>query len=93
MHNQKTNVLPCNFQNGDYVLVRRATGGGHKLRYLWVGPFRIKGAKSTHVFEIEDLVRGKRELAHFRRMLLYRADMDGKEVDPTLLKYAEHSVT
>ncbi len=45
------------------------------------------------VFEVEDLIKKKREVVHAQRLLLYRADCDGKEVGNELPQYAEHSET
>ena len=40
------------------------------------------------VYEVEHLISGRKERSHARRLLLYRADMDGKEVASELLRYA-----
>ena len=42
---------------------------------------------------VVDIIHGKREVVHARRLLLYRADMDGKPVDERLLRAAEHTDT
>lgn len=93
-HNAKTNVLPANFTVGDFVLVRRAQKcKGHKLQFLWRGPRRITTAINKWVFEVQGLVDKKREVVHARRLLWYRADRDGFEVDPAVVEYATHSET
>ena len=92
-HNRRTNVQPVNLQKGDFVLVQRATKKGHKLSLMWLGPRRIVDVKSELVYEVEDIIHGKREVVHARRLLLYRADMDGKPVDERLLRAAEHADT
>ena len=71
--------------------MRRAQPGGYKLRFVWTGPRRITNVRSDWVFEVENILSGKKEVVHARRLILYRADMDGKEVLPALLKAAEHS--
>lgn len=46
-HNAKTNVLPANFGEGDFVLVRRAQKNkGHELPFLWKAPRGIVRALS-----------------------------------------------
>lgn len=92
-HNLKTNIQPINFTIGDFVLVRRAQDKGHKLSFKWLGPRRIKECKSPLVFVVENLLTGKQETVHARRLLLYRSNMDGVEVEPALLKVSEHSET
>ena len=89
-HNRKTNVQPVNFHEGDFVLVRRPTAKGHKLQFKWVGPRRVVRTVSDLVFEVEDIITRKKEIVHARRLLLYRCDMDGSEVDPELLKTVKH---
>ena len=79
-HNRKTNVQPVNYTIGDFVLVRRSNTGRHKLAFVWQGPQRVTAAKSELVYEVESLVSGKVEIVHARRLRLYRAGMDGKEV-------------
>lgn len=65
--------------------------GTHKYSMKWKGPGRIVSCKSDMVFEINYLISKKRIKVHARRMLLYRADMDGTEVEPKPLKQAEFS--
>ena len=90
-HNNITQVTTESFQIGDFVLVRCPSKRGHKLRFHWRGPRRVVQTKSAWVYQVEDLTRGKREAVHVRRMILYRADMDGIEVDSALFKAAKHS--
>lgn len=90
-HNRKTNVRPVNFNEGDFVLVRRAVTKGHKLQFIWTGPRRIVSVHSDLVYEVEDLLDSKRSTVHARRLQLYRADMDGKAVNPKLQRAAEHA--
>lgn len=92
-HNAKTNVQAANFGKGDFVLVRRAQRKGHKLQFVWRGPRRVTEVKSAWVCEVEDLIHRKRETVHARRLVFYRAGLEDKEVDPILLRYAEHSET
>ena len=42
---------------------------------------------------MENIITKETETVHARRLLLYRADLDGKVPDDELLKYAEHSET
>jgi len=71
------------------VLVRCAQNKGHRLKFQWTGPRRVITVKSDLVFEVENLADGKRETVHARRLQLYRADLDGEEVDPNLQRAAE----
>ena len=93
LHNRKTNVRSINLQVGDFVLVRKAKSSGHKLDFTWRGPRRVTECRSDSVYEVENLLSGKREIVHSRRLMLYRAYMDGKPVDEALLRAAEHSET
>lgn len=43
------------------------------------------------VYTVENILTSKREKAHVRRMLLYRADLDGATVEPRLLRASEHN--
>lgn len=63
------------------------------LQFKWLGPRRVVDAKTEWVFVVKDLITEKLETVHASRLLLYRADMDGKPVDPALLEVAEHSTT
>lgn len=78
--NRKTNIPACNYHTGDFALVFRDNRRGYKRFYEWVGPMRVVSAKSAHVFEIEDLVLRRREVANGLRFLLYLSYMDGKSV-------------
>ena len=89
-HNRKTNVVACNFEVGDFVLVRRSKPGGHKLQFAWQGPRRIVDIKSPWVYEVQDLIEGKSAIVHATRLLKYRGDIDGREVSPKLLRAAQH---
>ena len=87
-HNEKTNVLPANFEVGDFVLVRRAQSKSHNLSFKWRGPRRICGVRSPFVFEVRDLVENKTELVHALRLLWYQVELEDKEVGKELLPYA-----
>lgn len=90
-HNKRCGVKPVNFGKGDFVLVRRAQKKGHKLAFRWRGPRRVVDVRGDLVFEVESLVDKARENVHARRLLLYRADLDGASVDESLIDYAEHT--
>ena len=90
-HNSMTNIQPVNFTKGDFVLLRKCGKTGHKLSFKWVGPRRVTKCKSELVYEVENICTGAIEVAHARRLRLYRADMDGKEIRPELLRAAEHT--
>lgn len=84
---------PPDFSVGDFALLRRAGNCGHKLSFVWTGPRRVVNAKSYHVFTVENLVSGKREVKHTRRLQQNRADMDCKPVVQQLLHAAKHNET
>ena len=91
-HNMNTNVLPANFQIGDFVLVREAqVSKGHKMQFLWKGPRKVTRAVSKWVFEVEGLIGQKRELVHARRLIRYRADRENRELSPDLVAHVIHS--
>ncbi len=79
-----------NFHEGDFVLVRKMRGIESKLRFKWVGPRRVLEEKSPSVYVLENLLTKEREVAHSRRIQLYRSDMEGIEADTALLKSMEH---
>lgn len=92
-HNRKTNVQSFNADVGDFVLVRGMKPGQHKMSFKWVGPRRILEVRGHMTFFIENLIDGKTEVVHVRRILKYRASLDGTEVDHRLLGAARHSET
>lgn len=92
-HNAMTNVRTTRFEIRDFVLVRRAHDKGHKLKFMWCGPRRIVNVKSAWVYVVQNILSSKQETVHARRLMKYKSDIDGKEVDPGLLSYAEHLET
>ena len=90
-HNGTTNIQPINFTKGDFVLLRKCGKAGHKRSFKWVGPRWVTKCKSELVYEVENICTGAIEVAHARRLRLYGADMDGKEIRPELLRAAEHT--
>lgn len=92
-HNANTNVQNPHFEVGDFFLVRRAQKKGHKLHFVWRGPRRVMAVRSDWIFKVEDLPQGKKETVHCRRLVRYRCGLDGKDVDPILLRFAEQSET
>ena len=72
-HNRKTNVRPINFTEGDYVLRgARESQRGKKPQLKWHGPFQVIKCKSEFIFVIKDILTGKTEEAHGRRLKLFR---------------------
>lgn len=72
-HNRKTSVCSINFAEGDYVLrgvLQRDRGSKPSLK--WHGPFRVTACHSNYIFEVEDLLSGKREECHGRRLKFFR---------------------
>ena len=90
-HNSKTNVREFSFHVGDFVLVRTQEKRLHKLQFIWRGPRRITKALSDWTYEVENLDTGKKNTVHARRMILYRAALDGRKVEDALLSYAKHN--
>lgn len=72
-HNSKTGVREINFECGDYVLRGiLPRNRNSKLCLHWKGPFRVTSCESDFIFEIEDLLTGKKEFAHGRRLRFFR---------------------
>ena len=77
---KKKPELP-NFGVGDYVLVSTTLNRSlptsrapHKLSVRWNGPRRITAVESDFVFEVEDLITGKKEMVHCVRLRFYADD-------------------
>ena len=71
-HNRKTNVKEVNFTVGDYVLkgiLRRQKGS--KLALKWNGAYRVNESRQHNIFSIEDLLTGKVEEVHARRLKFF----------------------
>ena len=72
-HNRKTNVQPINFTKGDFVLRgARKSQRGRKPQLMWHGPFQVVKVHSEYIFTIKNLLNGKTEEAHGRRLKLFR---------------------
>ena len=72
-HNRKTGVRPINFDVGDFVLkglLQRERGRKPSLH--WNGPFRVVECRSNYIFLIEDLLLGKKEEVHGRRLKFFQ---------------------
>ncbi len=63
-HNKATNIIAPSFAVGDFVLVRRATDRGHKLRFRWFGSCRITSVHGQLVYGITPLRGGKTDRIH-----------------------------
>ena len=61
---------PVDYQVGDYVLVR-AMLPRNKLRFKWLGPWRVVGTVNPRVWVVEDIVTLKRDSVHGQRMKYY----------------------
>ena len=51
----------------------------------------MTSVRSDWLYEVENLLDGKKEVVHARRLHMYRPAMDGSEVSPLLMNVAEHS--
>ena len=89
-HNKSTNIVSHRFSVGDFVLVRITHGREHKLSFRWKGPRRITRAIGDTVYEVENLLSGQLETVHASRMILYRDDLNGKELSESLKKQLQH---
>lgn len=72
-HNRKTNVRSINFTEGDFVL--RGVMQHERTRkpsLKWIGPYRIIECRSEYIFLVEDLVNGKKQEVHGRRLKFFR---------------------
>ncbi len=90
-HNKATNITALSFAVGDFVLVRRATDGGHKLRFRWFGPCRITSIRGHLLYGITPLRGGKIERVHCARSLKYRDSLLGKQIPQDMLDLAERT--
>lgn len=48
---------------------------------------------SEWVYEVEDLIKQKKEIVYYSLLCLYRADMDDESVSAAVCNAAEHSIT
>ena len=72
-HNRKTNVRPINFTEGYFVL--RGFMQHERTRkpsLKWIGPYCVTECRSEYVFLVDDLVNGKKQEFHGRRLKFYR---------------------
>ena len=74
-HKQRTGIVQPSFVVGDYVLVSQMHPRGHKLQFQWRGPLRVTKSTSKWTYEVTNLLHGKREIVHARRMLPYRSSL------------------
>jgi hypothetical protein len=63
------NAVHAGLEVGDFVLV--AVPRRNKLSIAWKGPMRVTKALSPWVFEVEDLVSGRRNVRHSRLLQKY----------------------
>lgn len=89
-HNKKTSLVTPNFNVGDVVLVRRTQDEGHKHSFGWVGPRRVTNVISEFVYGVENIISKKQDTVRAATIILYRADMENKEVSKALLEQIEY---
>lgn len=58
--NRRRNLDPLTLQLGDFVVYRWFSKTASKMAHKWLGPARIVRLLSGSVFEVEDLLTGKR---------------------------------
>jgi hypothetical protein len=72
-HNAKVNVQPCNVRRGDFVLRGVLPRHQHpKLALRWVRPYRVTHVLSGFIYVLEDLLTGKCQEVHARRIRFFR---------------------
>lgn len=70
-HNRKTYVRHINYGEGDFVL-RGVLQTSADLSPHFVGPFRVLECRSDLIFFIKNLLTGKKEEVHGRRLKFFR---------------------
>lgn len=90
-HNKKTGIQEINFEVGDFVLVRAVRKQQHKLSFNWVGPRRIIRTSGHCTFIVENIINGKTETVHARRIMKYNVKFDGKDVPLDIIESAKHN--
>lgn len=76
-HNEKTSIVKALFVFGHYLLVCQTRPGGHMQQFEWRGPRLVTKTTSRWTCENENLLYGKREVFHARRMLPYCSGLHG----------------
>jgi hypothetical protein len=72
-NNAKVNLQPCNFSRGDFVLRGVLPRRQHpKLALRWVGSYRVTEVLSGFIYVLEDLLTGKYQEVHARRIRFFR---------------------
>lgn len=89
--NKKTNVVTLNFEVWDFILVDRAQHNGHKQSFRWVGARRIVDVVGECALYVEQMLKKIEERIHAARLILFRADKDGKDVSHDLMSCAANS--
>jgi hypothetical protein len=83
--NRRTRAQEVNFDVGDYVLVQRKTYPD-KLISKWIGPMKItKLIGTSHVYEVEDLLSGNKDVVHCNRLKFYSENLRNTEAVKDLL--------
>lgn len=90
MYNAKTNVLPVNFEVGDYVMIRTHAKRSHKFRPQWRGPMNVTDAKSHLIVDVENLNDGSKLDTQAQRMLPFPATRRGEQTSVELERQAKH---
>ena len=92
-HNRKTGVKKINFSEGDFVLKGNPLKNIPKPSLRWNGPFLVLSCRDNYVFEIQNLLNKKKELAHGRRLKFFRnSDLHITEEIKEHLEYQENEL-
>ena len=72
-HNAKTNVLPINFTEGDFVLMAtNVQKNRHKLLARWTGPYKVIRLVNEQVAKVQELIGAKQiKTVHTSRLKMY----------------------
>lgn len=71
IHNARTNVLLLNICVRDYVMTRWHARKRHNLQTKWRSPVRVKKAKSSLEFVLEDSINTQKLVIHAQRIVPY----------------------
>ncbi len=87
-HDKAMNIIASSFAVGEFVLFRRATDRGHKLRFSLFGTCRITSVHGQLVYGIAPLRESKTERVS---VLKYRDSLLVKQISQDMLALAERT--
>lgn len=84
LYNMPNNVLSHKLDIGDFVMINPPTRRPHKLQHRWISPLGITGAKSTNIFEVENLQKTGIEVFQVQRMVPHQVSRNIDELSESL---------